>query len=233
VEELIKLHAPEKWAASFVKELNQTKKHKSFQLDDVRSTAQYLCKSVVVAVEKRVKGHSQSRRCRCSQELEPAYTDTAYHACGDVAGTSAKKHGSTAKSELCSILNRTIREDDPIAIIHAVVFANAINMKLVGNHTPEPWLQKLFPKSHPCVNVGRNVNFSFKARVTESKERWERNTTAVTSNIIIYTGTRNSWSRDLRKRSSTSKSLFRVEPGFAAHGEVVASAMITKDFTKA
>ena len=43
VEELIKLHAPENWGKSFVKELDQSKKHKSFAADDVAVTAQYLC----------------------------------------------------------------------------------------------------------------------------------------------------------------------------------------------
>ena len=45
VEELIKIHAPENWAGSFVKELNQSKKHKALNEDNVGSTAQYLCKS--------------------------------------------------------------------------------------------------------------------------------------------------------------------------------------------
>ena len=52
VEELIKIHAPENWAGSFVKELNQSKKHKSFNEDDVGSTAQYLCKSLSVIYPK-------------------------------------------------------------------------------------------------------------------------------------------------------------------------------------
>ena len=67
-----------------------------------------------------------------------------------VTGTSAQKHGS---SELCSILNQAIREDDPNATIHAAVFAYAINMMIVaGDHTPAAWLLKLFPKSYPCVH---------------------------------------------------------------------------------
>lgn len=45
VEELIKLHAPENWAASFVAELDQSKEHKCFDVGDVGATAQYLCKS--------------------------------------------------------------------------------------------------------------------------------------------------------------------------------------------
>ena len=61
-------------------------------------------------------------------------------------GTSAKRHGNT---ELCSIVNCAIREDDPNAIVHAAVFANAINMLLVDDGTPQPWLQKLFLKSFP------------------------------------------------------------------------------------
>ena len=44
VEELIKIHAPENWAASFVNELDQSKKHKSFDHNDPKITAQYLCK---------------------------------------------------------------------------------------------------------------------------------------------------------------------------------------------
>ena len=40
VEELIKMHAPENWAKSFVKELVQSKKHEG---GDLGETAQYLC----------------------------------------------------------------------------------------------------------------------------------------------------------------------------------------------
>ena len=40
VEELIKAHAPEKWAKSFVTELIQSKKHKG---GDIGKIAQYLC----------------------------------------------------------------------------------------------------------------------------------------------------------------------------------------------
>ena len=40
VEELIKIHAPEHWAKSFVKELVQSKKHKG---GDIGKIAQYLC----------------------------------------------------------------------------------------------------------------------------------------------------------------------------------------------
>jgi hypothetical protein len=46
VEELIKIAAPKNWAGSFVSELNQSKKHKAFAEDNVRATAQYLCKWV-------------------------------------------------------------------------------------------------------------------------------------------------------------------------------------------
>ena len=42
VEELIKIHAPDNWARSFVKELKQSEQHKTFA-DDVGATAQYLC----------------------------------------------------------------------------------------------------------------------------------------------------------------------------------------------
>ena len=66
-----------------------------------------------------------------------------------VTGTSGNKHGST---ELCSILNQAIREDAPHATIHAVVFAHAINTMVVQSRAPKPWLQKLFPKSYPCVS---------------------------------------------------------------------------------
>ena len=41
VEELIKIHAPENWAATFVNELDQSKTHNS---DDAGVIAQYLCK---------------------------------------------------------------------------------------------------------------------------------------------------------------------------------------------
>ena len=40
VEELIKIHAPDKWAKSFVTELVQAKQHKN---EDVGTIAQYLC----------------------------------------------------------------------------------------------------------------------------------------------------------------------------------------------
>ena len=40
VEELIKIHAPEKWAKSFVTELVQAKKHKGGEIGKI---AQYLC----------------------------------------------------------------------------------------------------------------------------------------------------------------------------------------------
>ena len=57
---------------------------------------------------------------------------------------------------MCGLLNRAIREDDPITTIHAAVFANAINMLLFKDRDkPQSWLQKLFSKSHPCVNVGQ------------------------------------------------------------------------------
>ena len=50
VEALIKMHAPKNWARSFVNELEQSKKHKCFNDDNVASTAQYLCESVFVLV---------------------------------------------------------------------------------------------------------------------------------------------------------------------------------------
>ena len=40
VEELIKIHAPKKWAKSFVTELDQAKKHKGGEIGKI---AQYLC----------------------------------------------------------------------------------------------------------------------------------------------------------------------------------------------
>ena len=68
--------------------------------------------------------------------------------CRLTAGTSARRHGGT---ELCSILNRAVREDGPNATVHAAVFANAINMLLVEDRAPQDWLQKLFQKSYPYV----------------------------------------------------------------------------------
>ena len=65
-----------------------------------------------------------------------------------MSGTSAKKHEG---SELCSILNRALREDDPIATVHAAVFANAINILLVDDGVPQPWLKQVFQKSFPYV----------------------------------------------------------------------------------
>ena len=43
VEELIKIHAPENWARSFVKEIAQTKEHESFANNNLGEMAQYLC----------------------------------------------------------------------------------------------------------------------------------------------------------------------------------------------
>ena len=45
VEELIKIHAPENWARSFVRELEQSKKHECYDNGDAGAIAQYLCKS--------------------------------------------------------------------------------------------------------------------------------------------------------------------------------------------
>ena len=53
--------------------------------------------------------------------------------------------------ELCNILNRAIREDDPHTIIYAAVFAYAINLQIVQKREPQPWVKKLFPKSYPYV----------------------------------------------------------------------------------
>ena len=47
VEALIKIHAPENWAKSFVKELVQSKKHKGGFLG---KTAQYLCECDIIGV---------------------------------------------------------------------------------------------------------------------------------------------------------------------------------------
>merc|ERR1712159_66586 len=106
VEELIKIHVHENWAASLVQELEKCKMPKIFAKDAGKTagqTAQYLW-------------------------------------------TSAQQHDGT---ELCTILNRAIREDKPNTAIHAVVFANAINMLLMEDLAPQPWLQKLFQKSFP------------------------------------------------------------------------------------
>ena len=69
-------------------------------------------------------------------------------------GSSAKKHSG---AELCSILNRAIREDDPHAMIHAAVFAYAMNMQIVHKRNPEPWIKNLFPKFYPCVKITKNM----------------------------------------------------------------------------
>ena len=45
VQALIKIHAPENWAKSFVKELVQSKKHKE---SDLGTTAQYLCECDII-----------------------------------------------------------------------------------------------------------------------------------------------------------------------------------------
>ena len=74
-------------------------------------------------------------------------------------GTSAQRHGS---SEFCSILNRAIREDDPNTTIHAAVFASAINILLMKDHAPQPWLQQFFPEKFPYViDVRRNFTIGF------------------------------------------------------------------------
>ena len=81
-----------------------------------------------------------------SQSISPDFTIlllTLY-----MSGTSAKPHGDT---ELCSILNRALREDNPIATVHAAVFANAINILLVDDGVPQPWLKQAFHKSFPYV----------------------------------------------------------------------------------
>ena len=85
-----------------------------------------------------------------------------------MAGTSAQRHGQT---ELCSILNRAIREDDPNTTIHAVVFANAINMLLLTDDAPQSWLKKVSPKlSYPYVIVFFSLTAHLNAvrSVTES-----------------------------------------------------------------
>ena len=66
-----------------------------------------------------------------------------------VPGTSAKLHGDAG--ELCTILNRAIREDDPNNIAYAVVFARAVNIRLLSNRDQDPWLSKFFKKKQPCV----------------------------------------------------------------------------------
>ena len=47
VEALVKVHAPENWAKSFVKELVQSKKHKE---GDLGTTSQYLCEYDIIGV---------------------------------------------------------------------------------------------------------------------------------------------------------------------------------------
>ena len=84
-----------------------------------------------------------------SQSISPAFTILLFMLY--MSGTSAKRHEG---SELCSILNRALREDDPIATVHAAVFANAINILLVetdGVRSPQPWLKQVFRKSFPYV----------------------------------------------------------------------------------
>ena len=83
---------------------------------------------------------SQSISPDCTMLLLPLY----------MSGTSAKKHGG---AELCSILNRALREDDPVATVHAAVFANAINLLLVDDGVPRPGLQNVFDESFRYVMV--------------------------------------------------------------------------------
>ena len=78
-----------------------------------------------------------------------------------LSGTSAKKHGGT---ELCSILNRAIRDDDPHAIIHAAVFAHTINLKLKEDRDTDLWLKKIFNRVFENGHVlflPRHPNFTF------------------------------------------------------------------------
>ena len=65
-----------------------------------------------------------------------------------VPGTSGHLHGDAG--ELCSILNRAIREDDPNTIAYAVVFARAVNIRLL-DRGQDPWLSKIFKKKQPYV----------------------------------------------------------------------------------
>ena len=68
-----------------------------------------------------------------------------------VPGTSAKQHGDAG--ELCTILNRAIREDDPNTIAYAVVFARAVNIRLLNNRGQDAWLAKFFKKKYPFVDT--------------------------------------------------------------------------------
>ena len=80
---------------------------------------------------------------------------TNYWCLARAVGTSAKRHGNT---ELCSILNSAIRKDKPDVTVHAVVFANAINMLLVEDRAPQPCLEKSSQKNISCVfGLGRHL----------------------------------------------------------------------------
>ena len=80
--------------------------------------------------------------------MHACYHNMCNYAALCISGTSAKRHDGT---ELCSILNCAIREDDPNTTVHAVVFANAINMLIMSDDDPPLWLQTLFPEKYPYV----------------------------------------------------------------------------------
>ena len=66
-----------------------------------------------------------------------------------VLGTSAKLHGLDGDAEeLCTILNKTIREDDPNTIAYAVVFASAVNIRLLNTQGQDMWLSKFLNKNN-------------------------------------------------------------------------------------
>ena len=56
-------------------------------------------------------------------------------------------HGDAG--ELCTILNRAIREDNPNTIAYAVVFARAVNIRLLNSRVQDMWLSKIFKKQQP------------------------------------------------------------------------------------
>ena len=53
------------------------------------------------------------------------------------------------------------------------------------------------------------------------------------SNIIVCVGTHTCWTRTFRRKSLSSTPLFRLKRSIAPLGEVVASGMIAKAFTRA
>ena len=124
-QNLIRLHASsvgasEEWACMFQRTLNQAVEHKTFGTGAVGTTAEYLW----------------TRYARPPMLVIFIMFSIA---AGFVFpfSTSALSHKGT---ELCSILQAAIRDDDPTKIAFTVVFARAINMNFVKRKGMPTWI---------------------------------------------------------------------------------------------